>query len=73
MRLKYFLLVAIVSWPCKFFAQESFPFQNSTTPVIYIDTNDAKVVQTSAEAFVNDVELITGNKLQLKINREVKK
>jgi hypothetical protein len=49
----------------------AFPFQNSTSPVIYIDTNDAKVVQTSAEAFVNDVELITGNKLQLKINTAI--
>jgi beta-glucosidase len=29
MRLKYVVLIFIMSWPCKFFAQPGFPFQNS--------------------------------------------
>jgi hypothetical protein len=49
----------------------AFPFLSNTTPVIYIDANDAKVVQISAEAFVNDVQLISEKKLPLKLNNVI--
>ena len=45
----------------------SFPlFSNTVTPTFYYDANDAKVVQVAAEAFANDVNLISGR--QLKVN-----
>lgn len=45
----------------------SFPlFSSTVTPVFYYDANDAKVVQIAAEAFTNDVNLISGK--QIKIN-----
>ena len=44
----------------------AFPFLSITIPVIYIDANDAKVVQISAEAFVKDVQLISEKKLPIK-------
>lgn len=45
----------------------SFPlFGGNLMPVFYFDTNDARVVQIAAEAFANDVQLISGK--QLKVN-----
>jgi hypothetical protein len=39
---------------------------NGATAAFYIDDKDAKVVQISADAFVKDVQLITGRQLKLK-------
>ena len=44
-----------------------FPiFSNAITPTFYYDTNDAKVVQISAEAFAHYVKLISGKSLKIK-------
>jgi len=52
--------------------QNSFPiFSNTITPTFYYDPNDAKVVQISAEAFANDVYLISGKSLKVKTTNKV--
>ncbi|HEX7905278.1 MAG TPA: glycosyl hydrolase 115 family protein [Chitinophagaceae bacterium] len=44
-------------------AANTFPlFNQNSIPAIYYDANDAKVVQISAEAFAQDVQLVSGNK-----------
>ena len=46
-------------------------FSNSIIPTFYCDTNDAKVVKISAEAFANDFNLISGKSLQVKTSNTV--
>ncbi len=44
----------------------AFPlFTNTVTPAFYYDGKDAKVVQIAAEAFTNDVKLISGKQIKL--------
>jgi len=44
----------------------SFPlFSNTVTPTFYYDTKDAKVVQIAAEAFANDIGLISNKQVKL--------
>ncbi|NOT93734.1 glycosyl hydrolase 115 family protein [Ferruginibacter sp.] len=49
-------------------------FSSTATPAFYYDSKDAKVVQIAAEAFANDVNLISGKTIKLnssnKIDRE---
>lgn len=43
----------------------SFPlFSNTVTPVFYYDKADAKVVQLAAEAFSNDINLLSGKTIR---------
>ena len=47
-------------------AANSFPiFSNATTPTLYYDANDAKVVKIAAEAFAGDINLISGKQVNL--------
>ena len=44
----------------------AFPlFANDITPSFYYDAKDAKVVQIAAEAFANDISLISGKKIKI--------
>ena len=44
----------------------NFPiFSNTTVPSFYVDNNDAKVVTIAANAFINDVNLISGKQIEL--------
>ncbi len=50
----------------------AFPlFSNTAMPVFYYDANDAKVVQLAAEAFSNDINLISGKALKLSTAKTV--
>jgi hypothetical protein len=50
----------------------SFPlFGTSATPSIYIDTKDAKVVQIAAEAFANDIKLISGKTMAINTDNKI--
>jgi len=50
----------------------SFPlFSIAATPSIYIDAKDAKVVQIAAEAFANDIKLISGKGIQVSTGNKI--
>lgn len=50
----------------------SFPLFNSVvTPTFYYDSKDAKVVQIAAEAFVNDINLISGKQIKLNTGNKI--
>ena len=50
----------------------SFPlFNNAVTPTFYYDSKDAKVVQIAAEAFANDINLISGKQIKLNTTNKV--
>ena len=50
----------------------SFPlFGSNSIPAFYFDTNDAKVVQIAAEAFANDVKLISGKSLKVNTSNPI--
>jgi hypothetical protein len=40
-------------------------FSSTVTPTFYYDSKDAKVVQIAAEAFANDISLISGKQIKL--------
>ena len=50
----------------------SFPlFSAAATPSFYYDAKDAKVVQIAAEAFANDINLISGKPLKLNTSNSI--
>ncbi len=50
----------------------NFPvFSSAVTPVLYYDANDAKVVQIAAEAFANDINLISGKQIKINTSNKV--
>jgi hypothetical protein len=50
----------------------AFPlFSNVSIPSFYYDANDAKVVQIAAEAFANDVKLISDKEIKLNTSNKV--
>jgi hypothetical protein len=50
----------------------AFPlFTNTALPIFYYDHKDAKVVQIAAEAFANDINLISGKKIKLHTGNKV--
>ncbi|MEY2917482.1 MAG: hypothetical protein RIS73_1196, partial [Bacteroidota bacterium] len=53
-------------------AGNNFPiFSNTITPTFYYDSKDAKVVQIAAEAFANDINLISGKPIKLNTNNTI--
>jgi hypothetical protein len=46
-------------------------FTNTITPVFYYDSKDAKVVQIAAEAFANDINLISGKTIKLNNSNKI--
>ncbi len=51
---------------------KAFPlFSPKAVPTLYYDTNDAKVVQIAAEAFVNDIKLISGKTIKLNTSNKI--
>jgi hypothetical protein len=50
----------------------AFPlFTNTVTPTFYYDGKDARVVQIAAEAFANDINLISGKQIKLNAGNKV--
>ena len=53
-------------------AGNSFPlFSNTIMPAFYYDGKDAKVVQIAAEAFANDINLISGKHIKLNSSNKI--